>query len=335
MPADTPRITLILLDSDGSTLQATASDRMPALELMMARAGDLTLHSLPTNLGYCRWQSQVLARLGVQQAVSSAALSWFGSGGEWQAGTWLHATPMHYSVTLNGLSMHRVTWTEADAQVIEKILSRHLAQDGFAWRRIGREIYLHHAELFDVNTVASEWASRMPLRGIQPSGKQARTINQLATEIQMLLHENPKLQRRSMPINTLWLWGNQSMASAAEITTTHQQALPNAWSSEPFVKGLCLQLHSQCNELLPLKAIAENSSNDVSDDVIVARTRDLQTAEAEWFAPLLTALRGGVWSHAHIVMGDVEFSIKKSDLWRFWRRAQPLNTQLQAQMDQA
>jgi hypothetical protein len=331
MPIDLPTITLIL-----PGLQTLASaQHLPALEKLIARGSGLQQTEADARGPLERWQSQLLHELALSSAqFPSAAVTCLGLGpGFGQGfglsaaaaegpGTWMHVTPMHMSVALNGLSLHPVpTWSALQVSTIEARVAQHCREDGFDWQRQGNAVFLHRAASLQVETVAAELAYRFPLRDVQPQGPDASRINQLSTELQMLLHEHPVLARGSAaPINALWLWGNGVLPVA------HSKNLPQAWSDEPYVRGVYQLSGRACNHLVAFDQIEADGNNAL----VVARLDDIRIAESQWFAPLLDRLQNGKWRAARVFLDDWHFTINRHQLWRVWRRSQSLSTLVNA-----
>jgi hypothetical protein len=320
MPIDSPIITLIL---PGLQTLANAAPRSPALETLIARGGGLQRAEpmLSSSNGFRspleRWKSQLLRSLSLSEAqFPSAAVTWYGLTGQSRSGTWIQVTPVHMSVTLDGLSLHPVqSWSARELQAIEDSVAKHCNDVGFEWQRVSDAVWLHHAAPLQVETVAAEIAYRYPLRSVQPHGPDARAINQLSTELQMLLHEHPILGTGTMaPINALWLWGN------GVLPPTQSTTLPSVWSDEPYVRGVYALCGAKCNEL------ASINLNDTAGQhsVIVARVSELRVAEDQWFSPLLDGLRRGWWREARVCWDDYQITINRHQLWRVWRRTQPI-----------
>jgi hypothetical protein len=319
MPAAAPRITLLL---PGFRAAFAHGERLPSLEMLVARGSGLQRSEYEPRAALTLWQRDLLMALSLDTQRYPSAATCVASEFGVQSGSWLQVEPVHLAVSRDGLALQIIpTWTEAELAMLEPALKTHCEQAGFEWRRSGQQVWLRSNEPLSVETVAPQAAALHGLRGAQPQGADAKRIVQLGTELQMLLHEHPTQQQRSargqLPINALWLWGAGQCAPQSSLT------LPLLWSDERYVRGLARICGSECRPLPESLAIVSEQAPR-RDAIVIAQVDSAAHAEQRWFSPLHQALRKGEWHSARIHLDDVYFEIERSQLWRVWRRAREL-----------
>jgi hypothetical protein len=138
----------------------------------------------------------------------------------------------------------------------------------------------------------------------------------LLNEIQMALHEHPVNERREVPVNSVWLWGAGALPASAA----------GPWRSvtadEPVALGLA-RLAGIRHRSPPRTAHAWLAEMPEDGHHLVALEAAHATLEADWFAPLLAALKSGRIGllTLHAPEAGLTFEIARPDLRRFWRRA--------------
>jgi len=304
--------------------------RYPALEVLLARGRRCAAG--PERLE--RWLHDAFEL--ESERLPAGALTFVASNRDPGAGCWLRADPVHLRlmrdhvivVPAEGLEISR-----AEAEAFCASLNAHFAGvmelfalDPRRWvaRLVDREI-----ELDDVP--ALEVAGRqLPL---------ARGRDLEVTEIQMVLHAhaaNTARDERGEPaINSLWLWG---AGRAGKATSRWASVL----ADEPLALGLALLSRTRCRSLPAgaaqwLQGAPEDGRHLFILDALRLPTllldadkyhAMLAALEADWFAPLLGALRaeriGMVTIHVPDGASGVSFETIRADLRRFWRRKKPI-----------
>ncbi|MBK9351648.1 MAG: hypothetical protein IPN05_16320 [Sulfuritalea sp.] len=154
-------------------------------------------------------------------------------------------------------------------------------------------------------------------------------------EAQMVLHVHPVNRAREAAgkplVNSVWPWGGGRLP--ARTACRHD----SVWSSDAVIRGLALAQGIDA-ELLPSKfRIPPGSSTLALFDDLAAPAklgdalawRDaLASLEAAWLAPALAAIRSGELDALCLLApgerNSVEFVIRRSDLWKFWRKPRAL-----------
>lgn len=314
-------------------LHSTAA--APALELLLARGrrADVPAASLEDWLGHA-------FGLG-EDPLPAGALSALASGLEPGAGHWLRADPVHLRPDRDRvLLIPSVGFAIAagEAQSLCDALTAHFADQfslhAFApdrWGLCARSAIELHARA-PVEIAGHDIDAELPHK---------RWHAQL-NEIQMALYQhavNTAREARGDPVvNGVWLWGAGALPDAAAVSKA------GLWQSvsaaDPVTLGLATlaglrhrapgagaaswleRAPEDGRHLVQLDAL--RGARALGDtDALEARTLEL---EAQWFAPLLAALRAGRIGMLTVQVPDAgaSFEIVRGDLRRFWRRARPL-----------
>ena len=141
----------------------------------------------------------------------------------------------------------------------------------------------------------------------------------LLNEIQMALHEHPANEGRELEVNGVWLWGAGELPRAAAAPWRSVSA------EDPLALGLARV--ARLAHRTPPACAGEWLAELPADGRHLAAFDALhESLEADWFAPLLAALRGGRIGALtlHVPDAGCAFETVRSDLRRFWRRPRPL-----------
>lgn len=257
-----------------------------------------------------------------------------------ETGYWLCADPVSLllqrdSLTVTdgprGLSL-------AQAQQLVAALNAHFAADGmqFFAPRADRW-YLRLSQAPALQTYPLAQAKGRDIQARMPQGADGLQWHGWLNEVQMLLHGHPVNlaleEQGEPPLNSLWLWGGGVLPAARPGAGIALSA------DDPFARGLAL---AHGDALAPLPPTAEawlqNAQAAAPTHLIVHHPLEpaewqptLQQLERDWFAPLLTMLRDGRLGRLtlHLAGESVHsFSVTRRDLYKFWRRAQPLESYL-------
>lgn len=317
-----------------------AAPRAPALELLCARGRrcDATAGTSEDWLG---------TAFGPDcHGLPAGALGAYGAGHAAQ-GLWCRADPLHLRLMREGLVIvpaDAFTLGQAEADALRADLNAHFAG---TLELVGVRPSAWCARLAGLG--APEGRAPLALAGADvdrnlPAGADATRWHALMNETQMLLHEHPvnaaREARGDPPVNSLWPWGGGALpgrATAAwrSVTTDDPTAAGlarlagiRAGPARADAPGWLAATTAEGRHLVVLDALrAPRMLGDVE-------TRDaaLLALEANWFAPLLAALRAeriGMLT-LHLPESGRAFEVARSDLRRFWRRAQALETRLGA-----
>ena len=252
-------------------------------------------------------------------------------------GDWLLATPVHIRVERDRvLLMDGVALAQAESGELLAALNAHFVEDGLQfvagddWQqwflRASHPIEAGFAPLMDV--IGNDIGDYRPQRDPQ------LYWSKLLNEVQMLLFTHPVNQRREEQgrpaVNSLWLWGNgqepipqagaQLILSDDALWQRYAQQAGVAFETAPFDLAACFRLADN----------AQQVAVHLDRLYLPAQHRQpwpwregMQFLDEYWFAPSLAALRRGQLDSLRLVShGEygLDCRIRRSDLWRFWRR---------------
>jgi len=111
------------------------------------------------------------------------------------------------------------------------------------------------------------------------------------------------------------VWTNEclgkglALASGTNISSLQQNA--RAWLAQSHAPGV---------HLVVLDSLRDAAQNRDMERWMV----NIKELEASWFAPLFSALKRGELEELIISSSSRSFAISRRDLWKLWRRGQPL-----------
>lgn len=314
-------------------LSAARGDaRHPALELLLAR-GRRT-HDDPLDLP--RWLGRAFG-LG-EAPLPAGALTALAGGLEPGSDRWLRADPVHLRLQRDSMMLIPAAGFDvarAEAAAIADAVSRHFAAE-FSVHVVTPACWALRAK----GEARLDARSPLELAGEDvnanlPAGPDAARWHATLNEVQMLLHEHPANEAREVPLNSLWFWGAGRLPDKAE----------GPWQSvtadDPVVLGLA-KLAGMRHRALPASAeewlgrLPESGRQLLVLDALAAaaalcdgeaHAARLGALEADWFAPLLAALKSGRIGMVTVHLPDAGVSIEtaRGDLRRFWRRPRPVS----------
>ena len=311
-------------------LARDAGVRLPALELVLARARPSGAEALPLE----RWLLEAFEL--ADEPLAAGALTLLAGGEDAGRERWARADPVHFHLLRDRIVLvpsAAFGISREEAAALCDALNRHFA---------GRlELRAVEPDRWCVRFAeAVELPEESALDAAGRSMEPGRAVDALANEAQMLLHDHPVNEAREargeLPINSLWFWG---AGSAPREARAHWQSVAAA---EPLALGLARAAGIR-GRPLPASAEAwldrpeEDGRHLVVLDALRAPlalsdaagfARRLEDLEARWFAPLLAALRAGrigmLTVHAPDAGESRSFEAIRGDLRRIWRRPRPL-----------
>ncbi|MBI2307484.1 MAG: hypothetical protein HYU78_09285 [Rhodocyclales bacterium] len=274
-----------------------------------------------------------------------AALRLLGEGIDPGDAHWTCADPVHLRFHQERLILadgSRVDISLAEAEALTGELNRYFADVGetFEFRAATPERwYLRLSAAADFETPPlSAMAGRRVDRQLPEEGRTA-WLRKLLNEAQMLLHGQAINEARAdagrMTVNSLWLWGPGQLPRDLRAEWTA------VCSDHPLARGLarCAGIAAQAAPT-SLAALEQQAGADgrvlVTLDPLLRAVqyedseawRDgLRALERDWFAPLAAAVRRGKVAldlRASTIYGEPAWQVERGDLWKFWKRPQPL-----------
>ena len=282
-------------------LAAPPAPRRPALELLLARAR--VEHSDPESA-----ESWLGRAFGLEPLPAGALTAG-------APGFWLRADPVHLRllreriviVPLSGLAPEH-------AAALVDTLNRH-----FAGRH---EFRAPHPDRWAMSSApaAIDAPPARELAGADLAASlPAAPWPALLNEIQMALHEHPANEGRELEVNGVWLWG------AGELPRTAAAPWRSVSAEDPLALGLA-RVARLAHRTPPACAGEWLAELPAHGRHLAAFDALHESLDADWFAPLLVALRRGRIGMLtlHVPDAGCAFETVRSDLRRFWRRPRPL-----------
>ncbi len=309
----------------------------PALERLLARS-----RADPDNdsLGTCLFRLFGLT-LPPGGELPSAALCRLGEGLAADAGCWMHADPVHLHADRDRVLLFDARHLELDMEQARRLadeVEAHYAEDGWRLEMVRPERwYLRLPEPPALRTHSLEAVVGRHIEPYLPEGEAARNWRFRLNETQMLLHAAAVNQERAAtglrPVNGLWYWG------AGVLPPTPLEAPFTAvWSDDPLSRGLAqhagLEPRPQPRDLAQLLEVAaggellvllDRLQGPLLDGDLAGWRRGVETLEADWIQPLLSALgRGPLERLSLYPLAGRTYRSTPGAMRRFWRRRRPL-----------
>lgn len=317
---------------------------MPALELLLAR-GRRT-DSPAGNLETWLWRAFGFKQSAAENlSIPAGALTALAHGLEPGAHQWLRGDPVHLRADRDRLLLmpsqafavsaeEARALTDALAPLLSGKFTLHPLQPDQWCVRVEDENDFNNR-----NGIAADARPPIDLAGadIDPH-LPPKPWHPLLTEIQMALYEHPvntARERRGDPvINSVWLWGAGKLPRAANGPWQSVSAGDSVASGLARSAGIRHRAPGAGAREWLGRAPQEGRHLVVLDDLrgvqalgdMEGMARRLQALEANWFAPLLAALKAGRIGMltVHVPDAAVSFEAVRGDLHRFWRRPRPL-----------
>ena len=268
-----------------------------------------------------------------------AALRWLGEGGEAGADAWLCADPAHLRFSRNALVIGGVDELDLapdEAAEFVAALNAGLGEAGIFHAPHPHRWYLRLRAPVRIATHPRASVVGRALEAFLPGGEDARAWRHLANEAQVLLHNHPlnaaREARGAAAVNSLWFWGAGTLAAATRVPAAQLIA------DDPLARGLARHAGMARG---PLPATARQADLGTNALLLLDRLAApaqaldapawraaLAAAEADWFMPLLAALRASRLDGLRLTAfgddGTFDILLRPRDLWKVWRRPLPL-----------
>jgi len=296
---------------------------MPALEHLLAK-GSVTKNTEIFEAELCQ-----LFGIEKQWDWPAAALSWLGEGNEPQDYFWLYADPVNLQLQRDHFSLNLpapVPLAPAEAAALSASLNQHFSGDGLQFFiAASGQWYMRLDKAMAVATSSLSQAAGRDIRNFLPTGAAAEQLHNLFNEIQMLLHEHvvnlAREERGEMPINSLWF------SAGGQMPRPQIQAKP-VFSDNALAKGLAWLTGGAA---LPLPDNFTFFHDEPASMLLVLDNSEQN--DTLWFEPMLKALRARKIKHLilDIFVHDqhVHVELKPREMWKFWRKSQPLRAYFQ------
>ena len=306
----------------------------PRLAALLARGDATTTSTGDTEAWLC-------AEFGVarQNDWPVAPLTLTIDGGEPADHYWLRCDPVHLL-----MRQHRMVLSPAaglptadESEALIASLNAHFGGDGLLFVAGGAgRWYVRSEAHHNLTTHTLSQALNRDIDALMPAGADSRFWRRLFNEAQMLLHTHPvnaaRESRGQHAFNSLWLWGGGTIAGSA--TTRHTQL----WADDALARALAARANIPCaalpenggelftaggNMLAVITALRDNTPD------LPAWCAAVEQFEQQWLLPCHAALQKGRLHGLTLVTTGTEhgkqFDLTRRHLWRWWRRARPLD----------
>jgi len=279
-----------------------ASDaRLPSLELLLARGR--VARSDPQ--GAAAW----LGRSCGLEALPAGALT----AGE--PGFWVRADPVHYRLLRDRVAIAPAGPLDArTAEAMVETLNRHF-EGTHAFRAVAPDAWVMSGEAAPLEALPTAEVLGRDFAEVLPAGRWPALLN----EIQMALHEHPSQEGSPAEVNGVWLWG------PGELPGRVSPPWRSLVADDPLALGLA---RAGAVEHGPLPHDAADWLRSLPGEGLHAALLGALAPEmeAEWFAPLLEALRRDRIGMLTVRAPEAGVAAEavRLDLRRFWRRPRPL-----------
>lgn len=314
---------------------------LPALATLLARGSQKTLPDDSMDAWLCR-------TFGVEKQDDwpVAAFTLLADGGKPGSDFWLLAEPVHLQLQRDRLVLMdsgNLDITQDEANSLTTALNEHFADEGLSFfpTRPGHwHLRLAHPPVH-LETHSLDTAIGRNIRNMLPSGPDGKRWHSLLNETQMLLHRHPvneaREQRGLLPVNSIWPWGG------GVLPTGMAHRFAQIMADSALARGLAVATGTPCANVPEtvvewLHAPQAGSHLAVLDalrtpalygDIHLWR-ETLLHLERDWFGPLRRALSRGKISRLTLYAFDSgqtkSFSVSRTDLWKIWLRAKPLES---------
>ena len=315
---------------------------LSALSTLLARADVERFAPLSAEAWLC--QAFEVER---QQDWPIAPLTLSVDGGDPAGAYWLRADPVHIKVSREGLHLVDSTLfevSEDEAQSFAEALNAQFADVGLVFvAPHAKRWYVRCADAPAIETHPLSEVAGREVKRFLPVGEHALDWHRRFNEAQMLLHAHPSNEEREArgepPVNSVWFWGGGTIPSVpgrhfSTVSSDDTAATALAAAADVGIRALhedgdrFLACASTSGLTLPHLAILNQLAGAVVYGDAAAWRERIVKLEAEWFAPLLGALRRGLLTQIDIVAlgGDDcrRYTIPRAALLKMWRRPQPI-----------
>ncbi|MCH9639237.1 MAG: phosphoglycerate mutase [Betaproteobacteria bacterium] len=256
---------------------------------------------------------------------------------------WIHADPVHLRIEQNHLMLadsQAFQITDDEAEGFTNDINQILSKDNWTLQPLhSKRWYIRTTKTPKMSTYALSQVTCKNINNFLPSGEDSGTWHKKFNEIQMLLHEHPinkaREGRGELAINSIWFWGGGHHPQSIKSPYT------KIWCNNEITRALSLASGTEHGQL-PLDATSWQQHKISGNHLLMldilhgkAQYRDayswrenLLELEKNWFAPLYAALKQGDINMLTITAlnetGTWDFSITRTNLWKFWLPRKPL-----------
>lgn len=305
----------------------------PALATLLTRAradAAQVFDEFPRALPHEHWLAQALGHPSQRDNSPPLAAPCMQRYGLQQSeGTWFILHPVHIHIARDHLVLtdpRRLDLTESEAHTLfdiarpmfEEAGKPLLYGDAHHW-------FVRADDWHDLKTATPDAASGHNVDLWLPRGPGERAWRKLQNEVQMHWFTHPlndeRERRGATAVNSLWLWGGSTIASAGDdAQPLHDARFNLEIAATPAAAPQDILSGTARHALLALDALREPALASDWGSWIAA----LHELEQHWFAPLLAALRAGTLDDITLIISGESrlqtMRATRASLRKFWLR---------------
>lgn len=294
--------------------------RLPALETMLAR-GDR--HCTQT----ASLQQRLLQLAGLtsteDQELPLGPLCALGDGLAAGEGYWLCAEPVHLVADQDKvyLAARAATLAIAETEAAALIAEFNTLYRDDGWQLFAPQPtrwYLRLPQSLQVCTAPPDGAVGCDVWLSRPQGRDGLRLQAALNEIQMLFHASAVNVRRrdsGLPtVNSLWLWGGAELPAVTVPWRLVQ-------GDDCLLRGIAACASIRSGGVRDAGALLRETG-----DSLILLAGEAAQLEADWFAPLLAAVRRGELDALEIHLDNCacSYRLDRRAARRWWRRRRPV-----------
>ncbi|MGK5070927.1 hypothetical protein [Janthinobacterium sp. RT4P48] len=320
----------------------------PALAALLSRTSSCNLETFDNPnrlLPHEAWLAHALGLTpaahgeAAQAAFAVQAMRGYGLAPE-PGGRYFLLHPAHVAIARNHVSLgdlRQLALSEADGRALFDIARPYFDEIGQPLEYGDAGTWFMRADGWsDLQCASPDGATTQDLTVWMPEGEHARAARRLQNEVQMLWHEHPvnaaREARGLKAVNAFWLWGGSQAASVPAPASARCAASLHAGDAPGWLAALAepARRHASPNSVLAEQADAIVVLGGLIEAAQAQEwgmwLQQMQALEADWFAPLLAALKEGrlgrlgrlrlVLSHREAWL---DCSTSKNAQRKFWR----------------
>ena len=271
-----------------------------------------------------------------QAAFATQAMRGYGLVPE-PGGRYFLLHPAHLAIARSHISLEdlrQLKLSEADGRALFDIASPYFDEIGQPLAYGDAGTWFMRADGWsDLQCASPDAATTQDLSVWMPEGEHARAARRLQNEVQMLWHEHPvnaaREARGLKAVNAFWLWGGSQAASVPAPASARCAASLHAGDAPGWLAALAEPARRDAS---PNSVLADQSDAIIVPGSLIEAAQaqewgmwlqQLQALEADWFAPLLAALKDGRLDRLRLVLGHrdawLDVTTSKHAQRKFWR----------------
>jgi len=305
---------------------------LPSLNWMLSKGNHQILTSSSASYSLCELFGLTATE---ENDLPIAAISRLTDDNQHPEGLWLRADPVHVKADRDGLILidnNQFTITQHDALALAADINMLLkpyeleleVPTPYRW-------YLRIKEDLKVRTSPVDLIVGRDILPFMPSGDDRINLIQLMNDIQMTLHDSDvnkkREQEKMLPINSVWFWGYGELP----------KIIDRQWSfivsDEMLAKGLSMIAATPFYDLPDKYVDFKNNDADYNGLIVInsfqkfCHYHDLEgwlealmNYEANWFLPLMQALKRREIDQLQIKTDINSIVLDKSARYKVWKK---------------